>query len=263
MYFNLAWRNIWRNKKRSLISTASVFFAVIIALGTRSMQIGSYELMIKNVVSFFTGYVQIHADGYWAKKSLDKSFIISDSLIQVAEESKCVTISAPRLESFVLVSGGAITDGAMLIGIDPDKEQDFTQLKDKLSEGVYLNPDDDGILLAEGLAKHLKLSIGDTAIVLGQGYHGVTAAGKFCVKGTVKYPTTELNNVMAYLSLKEAQRLYWAENRVTSLAIMIEKPKKLNTALLGLRDKFTDGYEVMSWEEMLPELVPSTRNNSF
>jgi ABC-type lipoprotein release transport system permease subunit len=92
-------------------------------------------------------------------------------------------------------------------------------------------------------------------VVLGQGYHGVTAARKYRVAGLLNFPTPDLNSRMAYLSLKEMQELMWSEGRITSLTIMIDKQKNLNEVMAGLKGKFDPQYEVMSWEEMMPELV--------
>lgn len=255
MYLSLAWRNIWRNKRRSLISISSVLFAVIIAIAMRSMQIGSYRQMIGNVVSFYTGYAQVHARGFWEKRSLNESFLLSDSIVKMVEVIKGVTFTAPRLESFALVSGGDVTDGSTLLGVDPEEENRLTYLKGRLVKGDYLRQNDDRILLAQGLAEHLKVGVGDTVVVLSQGYHGVTAAGKYAVAGLLKFPTPDLNSGMAYLALAEAQNLYWAQERVTSLAIMVKAQKRLPEVMAELERKFDQRYEVMSWEDMLPELV--------
>ncbi len=76
-YFELAWRNLWRNKKRTLIAAASVFFAVLLALIMRSMQQGTYNYMINSSVGLSTGYLQVHEKGFWDKRSLDKSMVLS------------------------------------------------------------------------------------------------------------------------------------------------------------------------------------------
>ena len=78
----LAWRNLWRNKRRTLIASASVFFAVILALVMRSMQEGSYDYMVDASVSMYTGYIQVHAKDYWEKRSIDKSMVLSKEKIE-------------------------------------------------------------------------------------------------------------------------------------------------------------------------------------
>ncbi|MGB5872863.1 MAG: ABC transporter permease, partial [Bacteroidota bacterium] len=104
LYLQLAWRNIWRNKRRTLISISSVFFAVVLALLMRSMQLGSYEYMIQNAVKLSTGYVQVHAEGYWDKRSIDLSFPYNESLRKTLSSVENVTELIPRLQSFALAA---------------------------------------------------------------------------------------------------------------------------------------------------------------
>ena len=103
-YFMLAWRNLWRNKRRTLIASASVFFAVVLALIMRSMQEGSYDYMVDASVSMYTGYIQVHADEYWEKRSIDKSVNLSEAKTSELENIEHVTLVTPRLESFSLIS---------------------------------------------------------------------------------------------------------------------------------------------------------------
>ncbi len=255
MYLALAWRNIWRNKRRSWIAIASIFFAVIIALFTRSMQLGGYRYMVKSAVSFYTGYVQVHSAGYWEEQSLDKSFIHSDYLKMMAGEVDHVITSTPRLESFALVSSGEHTAVAMVVGIEPETEDRMTNLRKKVTEGNYLKAGEAGILLASGIADVLGVSVGDTVVLLGQGYHGVTAAGKYPVTGIVEFPAPDLNSIMSYLPIRDAQFLYGAYDRVTAVAFLIDGQEHLSGVVSGLRERLDGNYEVMSWSDMLPELV--------
>ncbi len=142
----------------------------------------------------------------------------------------------------------------MINGVIPENEDKLSGLKNRLTAGTYLQSGSPDIMLGEGLAKHLKVTAGDTIVILGQGYHGVTAAGKYCIAGIIKFPIPELNNRIAYLNLKEAQTLCWADDRVTSLTIMLDKQKNLDLAMSDLKTQLPD-YEIMSWEEMQPELV--------
>ncbi len=251
----LAWRNIWRNKKRSLISIASIMFAVVLALATRSMQLGFYARSIDNVVSFYTGYIQVHAPGYFEKQSLDNSFILTDSLVNEVTNVRHITSYAPRLESFVLVSAGENTVGSLIIGIEPQREAQFTGLNKRVVSGEYLESGGTGIMLSQGLAEHLKVRVGDTVVALGQGYHEILAADQYRVAGIVSFPTPDLNAATAYLTLANAQRLFSMEGRITSLAIMINNQRSLGGVISTLKSKLGGQYEILSWEEMMPELV--------
>jgi putative ABC transport system permease protein len=255
LYATIAWRNLWRNKRRSLISISSVVFAVVIALATRSMQLGFYGHTIENIVSLYTGYLQVHARGFYEKQSLDHSFTEVDSVAARVERTPHVTRTAPRLESFALLSSGNLTDGVQITGIDPEREDSLTGLRRRLTRGRYLRPDDRGILLGSELAEHLGLSVGDTVVAIGSGYHGVSAAGRFPVAGILSFPTPELNATIGYLALPAAQWFYGAPDRVTSLAVMIDNPDALPEVEQKLRSTLRTGLEVITWETMMPEMV--------
>jgi len=254
-YFHLAWRNLWRNKRRTLIASASVFFAVFLALVMRSMQEGSYDYMVDASVSMYTGYIQVHAKEYWDKRSIDKSMELSTTKIAQIDSIKHITLVTPRLESFSLISYGNVTKVASVVGIDPEKENLMTDLKSKLITGQYLTDNSKDVMIAEGLAKSLKVEIGDSIVLYGQGYHGVTAAAQVQVEGIVKFTLPALNKSMVYLSLDYSQWLYSATNRITSLSLMIDEASELDEVHYKVRSLFNEKYEVMTWPELMPELV--------
>ena len=251
----IAWRNLWRNKRRTLITTASVFFAVLLALVMRSMQLGSYDNMVKNAVSFYTGYIQVHKAGYWEDKSINETFEFTQYVEDEIKSEPGITSVTPRLESFALASSGNYTKGSAIIGTDPEKEARFTNLDKFVIYGDYLKPGDDGLLVASKLAEYLKVDVGDSLVLFGQGYHGITAAGEYPVRGILDFPNPEMNKQTIYMGLKEAQYYYGAPNMLTSLAIMIHDPDKLQVKVQDLKKKLGEKYEVMDWKEMMPDLL--------
>lgn len=257
IYLKLAWRNLWRNKKRTLIAASSVFFAVLLALVMRSMQTGSYDFMIDSSVRFSTGYMQVHAKGYWDKRSLDKSMVRDKSTTEKLKHINHITRVIPRLETFTLVSHGNATKVSPIIGINPAAEKTTLKLDEKLTAGKYLTDSSRGLLIGQGLAELLKVGVGDSVVLYGQGFHGITAAAQVPVQGIIKLPIPDLNKSLIYCSLAFAQWLYSADNRITSLSIMIEKPDELEEVRTQVAKLFDDNYEVMTWKEMTPELVQS------
>ncbi len=222
----------------------------------RSLQEGSYSLMVDNMVSFFSGYGQVHKKGYWDEKHINNSFEYTEALQQIAASDKNITASVPRIESFALAANEDRSKGAMVFGISPEEEEHIMQVSKKLQEGSYFKAEDKSVIVAQGLAQFLKLGIGDTLVLISQGYHGANAAGKYPVVGIAKFPLPELNKQLVFLPLKEAQWFYAAENRLTSLAIMVEKPKQMEGAMAAIKSKLSEEeYEVMNWQEMTPELV--------
>lgn len=256
MYLVLAWRNIWRNKRRSTITIASIALAVLLACVMRSMQLGSYGRMIENAARFYTGYIQIHQNGYWDDKTLDNSFLNDDVLTNAIASTNGVEVAVPRLESFALASYGTKTKGALVLGVDPEKEDLLTMVKSKMIDGEYLHPDDKSVMVAAGLAEYLKLGVGDTIVLIGQGYHGANAAAIYPIKGIMKFPVPMQNNQTVYLPLKEAQWFYAADNRLTSISLVVDNAKNVDRIVADISANVdTAALEVMGWRDLMPDLV--------
>lgn len=256
MIFKLAWRNIWRNRRRTFITMGSILFAVLFASFMESIQKGAWNNMISNVVNYYFGYAQIHQKGYWEEQSIDKAFPLVDSLRQLEGSINGIGAVLPRLESFGLASTGDQTMGVLIVGIEPEKENQMTGLKDRITEGSYLSADESAVLVAEGVADNLQLGLGDTLVLISQGYHGINAAGKYPIKGLVHFGSPELNKQMVYFPLQEAQWFYGAEGMVTSLALKIDDQDEIQPVVKAVKAALPgDAYEVMDWQELLPDLV--------
>lgn len=251
----IAWRNLWRNRKRTLITVASVFFGVIVSTFMSSMQEGSYSTMVDNVVKFYSGYIQVQNEDYWDHKTINNTIKLTDELLKKVSSSDRVSYVVPRLESFALASTNDQSRGTILIGIDPAKEEQMMGIGKWLSSGKILLPGDDGILLAAGLADYLKLGLNDTLVLLGQGYHGLSAAGKYPVKGIIDLPSPDLNRQLVYMDLENCQEFFSAEGLVSSLIVMLDSPYDLPHARRVLNKKIKSPYTLMTWDEMQPEFV--------
>ncbi len=255
MFIRLAWRNIWRNPRRTLITAASVFFAVLLAVIMRSLQHGVYNNMIRNAAGMYLGYVQVHGKGYWQDKSLENTFIPDSSVWRSIRDDPRISVAVPRMESFALVSSGNQTRVAMVIGTDPEKEALFTGLNKRVVKGTYFSRDENGALLGEGLAAQLHLKVNDTLILLGQGFQGATAAGKYTVRGVFHLGSPDLDRTVVYLPLATAQQLYGTGNRLTSISIDLFRPTDAEMVADGLQQKLDSSkWEVMDWKTMMPQL---------
>ncbi|MEZ5199594.1 MAG: FtsX-like permease family protein [Bacteroidales bacterium] len=219
------------------------------------MQYGSYDSMVDNVVKLYSGYAQVFAEAYHENKTINNTFELTDSIIKIVSEIKEVTHTAPRLEYFALASSEEITKGAMIMGIDPEKEDKITTISKWVEKGNYLEEGDKGILIAVNLANYLKLNVGDTLVLYGQGYHGVTAANLFPIKGILRFPMPDMNNQLVYMDLQTCQEYFSAHNRITSLIIMVNDHYDLPNAMAQLKDYIQLPLITMSWDELQPEIV--------
>jgi len=225
-YFKLAWRNIWRNKKRTLITISSVFMALIFALCMRAIQLGSYDNMVKNSVEFYNGYIQIHQKGYWEDKTLNNSFEYNATTEQEILAIDNVENLIPRIESFGLIASDNNTKGGIILGIDIEKEHALTKIKDKIIEGRMPKNGANEIVIAEQLAVYLGVVLNDTVVILSQGYHSVNAAGKYVLTGIIRYPNPQLNNSLSFLEYEKAAELFSMEGRLSSWVVNIKNYKE-------------------------------------
>lgn len=252
----IAWRNIWRNKRRTLITVASIMFALFFAIIMRGFQKGSYAKMKENAIESYSGYLQIQQKGYWDDKNINNTLSIDQEIIAELEEDKRVKVIIPRLESFALASSGESTKGTVVMGIDPDKENKMTRIKSFLQSGEFINADDKSIMVAEGMAKFLNVKVNDTIVLFSSGYHGASAAGLYPIKGILKLPTPEMNRSTVYLPIKETQFLFSAEDRMTALVFDLYDLDDLPGLEQDVRAKIDpEVYEVMGWEVMNKELI--------
>lgn len=260
--FKLAWKNMWRNRHRTIVTMSAISFAVILSIVTSSLKDGVFNNLVKNVVSFYTGYIQVHKQGYWDEQILDNSFEETDSVKQKILNEKNIKAVASRLESFALASSEDITKGCLVIGIQPVSENQITLLKNKLIHGSYLIDSVNAVMLSQGLSKRLKLTVGDTLVLIGQGYHGSTAAGKYLIRGVVKFGSPELNDKVLFMPLKTAQEFYSANGMITSQVLSLKETKKLEAAAITISSVLGPAYEVMTWEEMIPDVKQHIETDS-
>lgn len=252
MFLKLAWRNLWRNKRRTLISISAVAFSVLFASTIQSFQKGTWDHMVDNVVRYYLGYAQIHAKGFWGDQTLDNSF--DEKAVPANLENKLDL--TPRLESFALASSGELTRGVLVVGIDPDKENKMTGLEDRMTEGTYISENDEEVIVAEGLAKLLNLSVGDTLLMISQGYQGQNSAGAYPIKGLVKFGAPDLNKQLVFMPLPLARYFYATGDRLTSLAVNLSGREALPEAMIIINEELPkEEFEVLDFKELMPELI--------
>jgi len=256
LIFRLAWRNIWRNRRRTLITLTSMVAAVVLSVVTRSMQKGSYDQMIENVVGSYTGHVQIQDPEFNDNRILDNTIAADSSLIGTIRGISGVKLVLPRLETFALAAGKKQSRGTLVVGIHPAAEERFNGLSGKIVDGDYLKPDDGGVLVAQKLAEYLDCGVGDSVVLLGQGYHGASAVALVPVRGIIHFASPDLDKRFIYMTTGKAQEIFSADGRVTSL--VVEPVGKVNVEKFAatVKEKIGNGkYVVLTWKKLLPELV--------
>ena len=217
----LAWRNIWRNRRRSLITISAIAFAILIVAMTRSMQYGTYDTMEYMAVSLYNGEIQIHRNGFQNEKSVEYFLDQDEKDWQALVETQPqYTAFSRRITSFGLVSSDSASTGALIVGIEPENELRITQFTGMVKDGEPLNSTDDHLVLVGAvLARNLAVGIGDTLVVLTQGYRNQMGADLYVIKGTIKVGHSELDRGIMIMPLHNAQDLFSLYNGITEVVL--------------------------------------------
>lgn len=254
-FIKIAWRNLWRNTRRTLITSASVFFGVFFAIFMTSVQKGSFESMVGNMAKFYSGYIQIQQFEFKETPGVNNSFEMSKQLQQTIDNNSNITFSTNRIETFALASYEEKSFPAFIFGINPENENSISELSEYVEDGEYLEYGSKDVLLGKVLAENLKLKVGDSLILLGQGYHGVTAVGIYKVSGLLDFPLPDLSKQVIYMNLQNCQEFASIQGKITSTVIMVDNTNQIEEVMGGLLPDIEDDIIIYSWEDLMPELL--------
>ena len=251
----IAWRNLWRNSRRTLITAASIFFGVFFSVFMSSLQQGSFENMVDNMVRFYSGYIQVQEQEFNAVHSVNHSFSPEEVPDAMIESSGLITQTARRIETFALAGSETNSFPAMVFGIQPEHEEAISGLSKWLSEGSFIPPGSKDILVGKVLAENLDLRVGDSIVMIGQGYHGTSAAGIYKVAGLLDFPLPDLSKQLLYMDIASCQEFLNMTGLITSLVLMVNTPDEVKPAIKNIEPGLAENLSIYSWSDLQPELV--------
>jgi len=259
LLFKLAWRSVWRNKRRSIITILAVTFAAMFSIAMRGIQLGTYEVNIQTAVNMFSSYLQIQRTGYQENPSLQRNFRYDETLESLIKAQPAVTAQAPRIYADGLVSFKDNSLGAAIIGIDPNLENYVSDLHNKVDAGKFFRSDStDEVVVGYKLLRNLKAAIGDKIVVLTQGYYGSLGNMLFRISGTIKTGSREFDAAAVFIGLSTAQELLDMGNRITVIALSLTDLDRVTATKAQLNQKVRNlNLTALSWDEILPELKQS------
>jgi ABC-type lipoprotein release transport system permease subunit len=261
MDITMAWRNVWRNPRRSILTMAAVAFATLLLVFMLSWQFGSYDSMINFSVKIHTGHLQVQAEEYADRKEVRRVVDRPEPVMQRLRRIEDVEAVTARAEAFSLVSAKERTYGVMVIGIDPRREAAVSTLESTVRRGDYLeNNDGNQALVGRLLAENLQVGLGDELVLLGQGRDGSIAATVVKVKGIFRSGQDEFDRRVVHIPLHYFQEVYsmrGAVHRVVAICRDLESVGRVRADLSraladmpGSRD-----LAVLDWKELNPGLV--------
>jgi ABC-type lipoprotein release transport system permease subunit len=251
----LAWRNLWRNKRRTLIAISSVFFAALMCMLLKSLMEGSTNYIINTTIERQTGTFQIMSSEYWNDKTVDNFIAIDENTMKKWEAIPNVKRMEPRMEVFAMAWNGTRTKPISLIGIDPAREIEFSKLNTRMKQGKFLSQHDNGIIVGSKYAEVMKLAVGDTLALVGQGFHGSNAAGLFIVKGIVKSFDPLQDAGCAYTSLAAARNFIDMPDGETYISVVLNNTNKIDETITTFKKSAGENNSLAyrSWQELIAE----------
>jgi putative ABC transport system permease protein len=246
----MAFRNIFRQKRRTLFTGLSVgggFALAVIFIGWSD---GSYNNIISQFTGSRLGQIQIHAAGYLDKPSLYKTVPDLGRIGRILDRTKGVTSWAPRVYSAGLASVGDMSAGVQIIGIDPDLEERTTRFRRMVTEGSpFRDPEARQIILGRGLVEILGAKPGDDVVLLSQGADGSIAEDRFTLSGVVATGDELSDRTAAYLPLRTAQAYLVLDDRVQEIAVVIGRLGRARALSTSLSREIGDpGVSVEPWQ---------------
>lgn len=253
----LAWRNVWRNPRRTGLTVAATVFAVLLVVVFVAMGAGVHAKMIEDAVRLASGHLAVSGQGYRENQTLDHHLDYDPALARALEAVPGVEAVAPRLVGYGLLSKDSATEGAVLYGVDPERERRFSTLDGRVETGRFVGPPG-GVVLGGRLARRLGAGVGDTVLLYSVAYSLEMAYELFEVVGVLDLPDPGLDASLAVLRLDDAQAFFVFEGRITELGLLAEDPGAL-AALeerVGavVRARSAGPAELATWRELMPEL---------
>lgn len=256
MLLKIAWRNLWRNQRRSIITILAVVFAVMLAIVMRGLQYGTYAVNIKSSVELFSGYLQVQKHGYQKNPSLQKSFRYDKALQDLLAGRPEITGYAPRILGDGLISFRENSLGSAIMAIDPASERRVSVLMERLNAGRFFTSDSSSAIVAGyKLLHNLQAQVGDTVVILAQGYDGSLGNLKFRIAGSIKTGAAELDGSLVLMGLATAQELLTMYGRINSVAISLNDLSRVAPVQQALNRQLPEAdLTVLNWREIMPDL---------
>lgn len=256
MIFALAWRNIWRQPIRTWLSMLGMAFTSMLLVFMLSFQFGSYDTMKSSMLRISDGYGQFQPVGYKDDPEISKAITNPEALLAEARAIKGITAATPRTMGFVLLANGERSFAAAVTGIDPANEALVTKLTSLVKQGRPLQAGDQAaVVLGDGLARNLRLAVGDSVTMLGSGMDGSVAADVLTLVGIFKSGVPEIDRQIAQMPIQRFDEAFLMDGAVNVVAVTGDQLSDVERADRPLRAIATKyGAVYLDWAEIQPAL---------
>jgi ABC-type lipoprotein release transport system permease subunit len=255
MLIALAWKNIWRNKKRSLIIIAAITFGLWGGIFSSAISVGMMESMVETAISRDLSHIQIHKTDYEKDRDIRNYIPGGYKILEKARSLKGVGAAAGRTKIIGLVASASSSYGVTIIGIDSEHSKQVTDISTKVVKGSYFESDRrNPILIGRKLANRLNVKLHSKVVLSFQNLEGEIAYIACRVVGIFKTNSSQFDELHVYVTQNDIFRILESDPIIHEIAIRSEVIENIDTIKDNLGRLF-NGLQIESWNEMAPELA--------
>jgi ABC-type lipoprotein release transport system permease subunit len=248
-----AWRNVWRNTRRSVVTIAATSLALFVMILYTGLMTGYLRGVEANILDLEIGDAQAFADGYREKPSLYTTIAAPAQFVDALEQAG-FSVTA-RLLATGLGAGEDNSAGVQIIGVDVLSDAKVTKISEHVEQGTWLTPDDEGVVLGRRLAKMLGLSSGGELVVLSQGADGSMANDVYVVRGVLEGISEGVDRAAVFMTHDEFRELMALPEGVHQMIIRTPPQAELSAATQDALALAPTGVQVSSWKQLAPMLA--------
>ncbi|MDQ6960668.1 MAG: ABC transporter permease, partial [Mariprofundaceae bacterium] len=252
---SLAWRNIIRNARRSLITVSAVALGLASLIFLWGFNDGVHNAMMRNLQQVIVGSIQLHAKGYFHHPKLVKTVPNAPKVMQHLTSmlhEKDGEFFAPRLRTFALAAGEETSEGLVLLGMNPDQEKLTTRIHAKVDQGRFIRDNDEAAcVLGQTTARNLGVKLGDDVVFLTEDRYGSLAAEKLKLVGIISSGEMGIDRGLAIIPLGFMQQMTAMQGQYSEIVLQLPT-ERLEPVTAQLKEALGDPYEVLRWYDMYP-----------
>ncbi len=255
MLLTLAFRNLWRNRRRTLLTLSAMVVSaalLILALGVFS---GMFKDMLASATEQYSGHLVLASPEYHLRRDLFAHLPYDSSILPALVNEAAITGKSPRLRGFGLLSRRETSQPVELLGIIPELEQQVTSLQNQLTAGHYpANEDRNGALIGQGLARKMKVQPGDELVFVTQAADGSIGNDLLIVSGIFTTGDSRHDNNLVLAPLPWLQQVLVLPDRIHEVAIVIADPMNAAQVADRLNPLLPEYCQILDWGDLLPEM---------
>jgi ABC-type lipoprotein release transport system permease subunit len=260
----MAWRNLWRNWRRTTIALVAIVLGLILLLFMDAMIKGSDQAIFGNAVRLYGGNVQVHSPGYGDKASRLPLLPLedADAVVRAAQAQPEVLAAAKRINTAGIVSSREGAFPVTITGIEPAVEGPISIQAENMAAGSFLSDgEQDSLFIGQGLADLLNVGVGDRVALVGRSKNETMRQRTMTVVGIYDLHMPDVEKRMAFITLSEAQSLYNMRDEATEVTLFLKGIGQEQATSAALQTALP-GYEIDSWETLRPEIRQTLQTKS-